>query len=101
MKTLYVTGTYKKWLGKLKDTTAKTIILGKIARLEYGLSVDAKHVGQGVFEIRIHLRSGYRVYYVEKDHEIIVLLCGGNKSSQKHDIEKAKAIAQEWEVSHD
>jgi len=64
-------------------------------RLELGHAGDAEPVGEGVSELRIHYGPGYRVYFIETNFEIIVLLCGGNKNSQRKDIEKAKLFAQE------
>ena len=60
-----------------------------------GNAGDVKAVGEGVLEMRIHTGAGYRVYFVERGLEIVVLLCGGDKSSQQKDIEKAKALAKE------
>ena len=84
---------FDKWLRKLKDFKAKAKILFRIQKLEndehFG---DWKPVGNGISELRINFAKGYRVYFKEKDGKIIVLLIGGDKSSQQKDIEKAKEI---------
>ena len=84
---------FDKWLKKLNDTKAKSKILFRIQKLEkdehFG---DCKPVGDGISELRINFAKGYRVYFKEKDGKIIILLIGGDKSSQIKDIEKAKEI---------
>ena len=84
---------FDKWLKKLNDIKAKSKILFRIQKLEkdehFG---DCKPVGDGISELRINFAKGYRVYFKEKDGKIIILLIGGDKSSQIKDIEKAKEI---------
>ena len=84
---------FDKWLKKLNDKKAKSKILFRIQKLEkdehFG---DCKPVGDGISELRINFAKGYRVYFKEKDGKIIILLIGGDKSSQIKDIEKAKEI---------
>ena len=84
---------FDKWLRKLNDLTAKAKILFRIQKLEkeehFG---DCKPVGDGIKELRINHSKGYRVYFKEKNGKIIVLLIGGDKSTQQKDIEKAKVI---------
>ena len=84
-----------KWLRKLSDLKAKAKILFRIQQLEndehFG---DCKSVGDGIKELRINFAKGYRIYFKEKDEKIIILLIGGDKSSQDKDIKKAKEI---WE----
>jgi len=86
---------FDKWLRKLKDFKAKAKILFRIQKLEtdehFG---DCKAVGNGIHEMRINFSKGYRVYFKEKDGKIIILLIGGDKSTQQKDIAKAKEI---WE----
>ncbi|EMQ9995375.1 type II toxin-antitoxin system RelE/ParE family toxin, partial [Pseudomonas aeruginosa] len=67
-----------------------------IFRLANGLPGDVSPVGQGVSELRIHYGPGYRVYFQQRGTEIVILLCGGDKSSQARDIEMAKRLANEW-----
>ncbi len=90
------TATYQRWQGKLKDQRAKAVIAARVFRLANGLPGDVKSVGQGVSELRIHFGPGYRVYFYQHGNELILLLCGGDKSSQKKDIEAAKQLAAQW-----
>lgn len=84
---------FDKWLKKLNDLKAKAKILFRIQKLEkdehFG---DCKPVGEGISELRINFAKGYRVYFKEKDGKIIILLIGGDKSTQEKDIKKAKEI---------
>lgn len=84
---------FDKWLKKLKDIRAKAKILFRIQKLEHDEHFgDCRSVGDGINELRINYAKGYRVYYKEKDDKIIVLLIGGDKSTQQRDIAKAKEI---------
>lgn len=87
------TSEFDKWIRKLKDVRAKSKILFRIQKLEtdehFG---DCKSVGDGISEMRINYAKGYRIYFKEKDNKIVILLIGGDKSSQQTDIEKAKKI---------
>jgi putative addiction module killer protein len=84
---------FEKWLRKLKDLRAKAKVLFRVQKLEkdehFG---DCEPVGDGIRELKINYAKGYRVYFKEKDGKIIVLLIGGDKSTQQSDIEKAKEI---------
>ncbi len=88
--------TFDRWLTKLKDRRAVARILVRIDRLAVGNSGDAKSVG-GVSELRIDYGPGYRVYFAQRDQTLILLLCGGDKSTQSNDISTAQRIASEWE----
>ena len=90
-------GTFDKWLTSLRDIRGRAIILVRIERLAAGNPGDAKPVGEGVSEMRIAFGPGYRVYFKTHGNTVIVLLVGGDKSTQAADIAKAKAIATEWE----
>ncbi|MBD8480770.1 type II toxin-antitoxin system RelE/ParE family toxin [Pseudomonas coleopterorum] len=90
------TATYMTWESKLKDQRAKAAIAARIFRLANGLPGDVSPVGQGVSELRIHYGPGYRIYFQQRRNEIVILLCGGDKSSQTKDIETAKRLANEW-----
>ena len=84
---------FDKWLRKLKDLRAKAKILFRIQKIENdGHFGDCKPVGEGIRELRINYAKGYRVYFNEIDGKIIILLIGGDKSTQQKDIEKAKEI---------
>jgi putative addiction module killer protein len=89
---------FKAWRAGLRDRQAKLAIGVRLARLAGGLLGDLRPVGDGVSELRIHTGPGYRIYLVRRGDVLVVLLHGGDKSSQSRDIEKAKAIARslEW-----
>ena len=93
VKTIRQTKLYIRWFNRLRDNLVKTRIAVRIRRMQLGHVGDAKSVGDGVFELRFDFGPGYRVYYTERDGEIVVLLAGGDKSTQKQDIEKAKRLA--------
>lgn len=97
MLTIRQTATYLKWESKLRDKKARAVIAARIDRLASGLAGDAKAVGDGVMELRIHYGPGYRVYFIRRGSEIVVLLCGGDKAGQDRDIETAKRLAKEVE----
>ncbi len=87
------TDEFDKWLRKLKDIRAKTKILFRIQRIEQnGNFGDCEPVGEGISELRIHYARGYRVYLKEHEEKMVLLINGGDKSSQQKDIEKAKQI---------
>ena len=90
------TETYKKWLEKLRDNVAKQNILWRIERMRNGNFGDSKSVGDGVFELRINVGKGYRVYFTNDGKEIVILLIGGDKSTQENDIKKAKNMAKDF-----
>jgi putative addiction module killer protein len=81
-------------LHDLRDAKARTKILVRIQRLADGNPGDVGPVGEGVSELRLHYGAGYRVYFVSRGAEIVLLLCGGDKSSQARDIETAKRMAK-------
>ncbi|AKH64726.1 MULTISPECIES: type II toxin-antitoxin system RelE/ParE family toxin [Photorhabdus] len=86
----------ERWLKSLKDKTAKAKIIIRIDRMKEGNFGDAEPVGNGISELRIHQGKGYRVYFTNRNNEIVLLLCGGDKNTQQQDIKKAKEIAKEW-----
>jgi putative addiction module killer protein len=77
----------------LRDETVRGVIVAGIKRLERGLMGDVQPVGEGVSELRIHLGSGWRLYFTQRGTQLIVLLVGGSKRTQKKDIKRAKALA--------
>ena len=88
---------FSKWLLKLKDIRGKVAILRRIKRVKNRNFGDHKSVGDGVHELRIIIGAGYRVYYTQRGKEIIILLVGGDKSTQSKDIEKAKKLSKEYQ----
>jgi putative addiction module killer protein len=84
------------WLNKLKDRTGKYLIAERILRLQDGNYGDSISIEDSIFELRIHYGPGYRVYFKDTGKEIIILLCGGDKSTQQADIKKAKIIAKHY-----
>lgn len=89
---------FEKWLRKLRDSQAKTRIVARVVRLSEGNPGDVKPVGENISEMRIHYGPGYRVYFTEIHGRTIVLLVGGNKTTQQEDIAEAKRIALRWRV---
>lgn len=89
------TDIFATWLNGLRDDRAVAHIANRIKRMENGHFGDVAPVGEGVSEMRVHHGPGYRVYFIQHNHVIIILLCGGDKASQKRDIQKAKRLAQE------
>jgi len=87
---------FAEWLRKLPDRQARARILVRIDRMENDNPGVARSVGEGVFEMKIDYGPGYRVYYVRRGATVIVLLCGGDKSTQKDDIRRAKTLAALW-----
>ena len=87
---------FDSWLRGLKDRQGRLRILERIDRLAHGNPGDTKAIGRGVFELRLMFGPGYRVYYLLDGDRLILLLCGGDKSSQGKDIETAQRLADEW-----
>lgn len=90
------TDEFDRWITKLKDRAGRLRILKRIDRLANGNPGDMKAVGNGVLELRLDVGPGYRVYYLQDGDTLILLLCGGDKSSQQNDIDKAHELAAEW-----
>lgn len=95
MNIIYTTEVFDSWYRKLKDRQAVHSIQVRIDRAEDGNFGDCKPIGEGVSEMRIHLGPGYRVYFMQQGYEIVILLAGGNKSSQGHDVEQALQLARQ------
>lgn len=91
--TLLQTGEFEAWIDGLRDRRARLVISERLLRMEQGNFGDVSPVGDGVSEARIHYGPGYRLYFVQRGKEVIILLCGGNKGSQRRDIERAKQLA--------
>ncbi|MDP2186629.1 MAG: type II toxin-antitoxin system RelE/ParE family toxin [Xanthomonadales bacterium] len=97
MFTILTTATFDRWRATLRDRQARMRITARLKRVELGNVGDAKSVGGGVSELRIDYGPGYRLYFTRRGFEVIVLLCGGNKSTQAQDIKAAQAIAAQLE----
>ena len=89
------TADFRDWLVGLRDRKARLRIDDRLKRLASGNAGDTKSVGDGVQELRLHFGPGYRVYYTWRDGVLIILLNGGDKSSQARDIAKAKQLAKD------
>jgi putative addiction module killer protein len=85
---------FSGWLHRLKDANAVARIVGRIRRMQQGNPGDARSVGKGVIEMRIDYGPGYRLYYVQRGAEIVILLCGGDKRTQRQDIKRAQELAE-------
>lgn len=97
MYTVQQTETFVRWLTALRDHQPKARIVARVRRAGLGNLGDVKSVGAGVSEMRIDVGPGYRVYFVRRQERLILLLCGGDKSSQARDIRRAVAMADDME----
>jgi len=95
MKSIHTTETFDTWFASLTDKQAARRIQVRIDRAEDGNFGDCEPVGEGVSEMRIHYGPGYRVYFVQRGLEIVILLAGGDKSTQTKDIKSALKIARQ------
>jgi putative addiction module killer protein len=91
---IHTTEVFDKWTAKLKDRQAVMAIALRLARVASGNFGDTKVIGDGVSELRIFVGPGYRIYYTIRNNEIVILLCGGDKSTQQNDIKQAKELAK-------
>ena len=91
---------FNEWLDSIRDIETQARIRARLERLEDGNLGDCQSVGEGVFELRIHFGAGYRIYCGQVGNIIILLLCGGDKSSQRRDIERAKTYWLEYKREH-
>lgn len=92
--------TFLKWTNGLRDRRAQALIAARLLRLVRGIAGDTAPVGGGVNELRFHYGPGYRLYYLQHGMTTVVLLCGGDKSTQAGDIQIAKRLAREWRNTH-
>jgi putative addiction module killer protein len=95
MNTIYTTEFFDRWFSSLKDIKTKRRIQVRIDRVEDGHFGDFSSVGENVSELRMFFGAGYRIYFCQRGEQIIILLAGGDKSTQSRDIEKAKELARE------
>lgn len=85
---------FSDWLHRLRDANAFARIVGRIRRMEMGNPGDARGVGRSILEMRIDYGPGYRIYYVHRGAQIVILLCGGDKHTQPKDIKRAQQLAE-------
>ncbi len=90
------TDEFDSWLQRLKDQRGKSRILRRLDRLAQGNPGDVRPIGKGLSELRLNVGPGHRVYYLQDGEVLILLLCGGDKSTQQKDIKKAHQLAAEW-----
>jgi len=95
---LQSTPTFDKWLTKLKDASIRNRLLVRLDRIETGNFGDFKQIDNNLFELRFFFGGGLRIYYTIRDGKVVLLLTGGDKSSQTKDIMKSKALLLEMEV---
>jgi putative addiction module killer protein len=93
MFTVFRTDEFDEWLSRLCDAKGKARIVARIRSAELGNLGDVEPVGEGIREMRVHYGPGYRIYFTKKGKTLIILLSGGDKSSQSGDIKRAKALA--------
>jgi len=89
------TDVFSAWLADLRDAKGKARIVARVESARLGNLGDVKSLGGGVSEMRVHIGPGYRLYFARTGKIVLLLLCGGDKSTQKRDIEKAKALRKE------
>ena len=89
------TSIFSAWFEGLRDIRARAQIIRRIERAQAGNLGDVAPIGEGLSEMRIHYGPGYRLYFVMRGNELVILLCGGDKGSQKSDIRDAREIAKE------
>jgi putative addiction module killer protein len=95
MYTIDKTSEFSDWLSALHDVRARARIVSRIKSAEHGNFGDCEPVGEGISEMRIHVGAGYRVYFTKRESVVYLLLCGGDKSTQKRDITRAKAMRKQ------
>ena len=95
MRTIHTTETFGDWFAGLRDKHAEKLIQARIRRAELGNFGDYAPVGEGISEMRIHYGPGYRVYFTQRGMEIVILLAGGDKSTQTKDIKTALGLARQ------
>jgi len=91
------TEAFAAWMRNLRDRQGRAVIARRIERMAAGNFGDHKAIGDGVSELRVPFGPGYRVYYTLRGKELVVLLCGGDKSSQRRDIARARELAGQLE----
>lgn len=93
MYSVLKTEEFDRWLSRLRDAKAKARIAARIRSAELGNLGDVASIGDGVSEMRVHFGPGYRIYFTVRGRQLVILLIGGDKSSQRRDITRAKLLA--------
>jgi len=101
MPTVVKSEAFAEWIDTLRDRAGAAQVLRRLARLERGNPGRVAPVGEGVSELKIDFGPGYRVYYGQRGEELVIILGGGDKSSQDRDIEAAKKLWGEWKDQTD
>jgi putative addiction module killer protein len=97
MTKLIITPEFDSWLSRVRDRQAATAIVGRLSRARLGNLGHWRAVGDGISEMKIDVGKGYRVYFTQRGDVLVIILCGGDKSTQAADIKRAKVIAKELE----
>jgi putative addiction module killer protein len=95
MYDIETTENFDSWLGSIRDGKTRMVIVKRIRSMSLGSFGETRSLEAGLFEAKIHYGAGFRLYFVNKGTKIIVLLCGGDKSTQEQDIKKARKMAKE------
>ena len=101
MPTIVKSDAFAEWIDELRDRAGAAQVLRRLARLERGNPGNVAPVGKGLSELKIDFGPGYRVYFGQRGEELVIILCGGDKSSQDRDIEVAKRLWSEWKEQNE
>lgn len=101
MVEVFSTSDFDRWVRGLKDRMTRLRVVERLDRLASGNPGDVKAVGGGIRELRLMFGAGYRIYYLQDEPRVILLLCGGDKASQQNDIERARRLAEEYRSEED
>ena len=96
MYEIETTGEFDGWLEKIRDSKAQKVIVKRIRVMSLGTLGDTRALGGSLFEARIHYGAGYRLYFINTGHALIVLICGGDKSTQQRDIKRARELCEDY-----
>ena len=101
MVELKQTETFRKWRLQLRDERTRALIASRLDRLAFGNAGDARPVGGGISELRVDYGPGFRIYFQKRANSIVLLLCGGDKSTQAKDIRRARRLAEQLRDEHE